>query len=35
MPGKILVYPSKKGMPLTALAGKQWDMAAEKELLGS
>jgi hypothetical protein len=35
MPGKILVYPSKKGMTLTPLSGKQWDIAAEKELLNS
>jgi hypothetical protein len=37
MPGKIIVYPSVKGMkltPITALVGdRQWDGKAEQELL--
>ena len=35
MPGKILVYPSKKGMKLTPLGDKLWTIETEKELLKS
>jgi len=33
IPGKILVYPDKKGLKLTPLGDKRWDKRAEEELL--
>jgi threonine dehydrogenase-like Zn-dependent dehydrogenase len=33
MPGKILVYPDKKGLKLTPLGDQRWDKKAEQKLL--
>jgi hypothetical protein len=33
LPGKILVYPSKKGLTLTPIGDKRWTIETEKELL--
>ncbi len=35
LPGKILVYPEKKGLKLTPLGDQRWNIEAEKKLLAA